>query len=164
MVLPNSDHVIAFASLVSLCLKVARMSSLASSEYNLAVGDRLAAIRSSRGLSQVEFALRLGLSPRAYQNYERGEREVPVAILRSLNSVFGISPLWVISGPQKICTPSKPSLLEEIVIAVEHHLDQRRLKLDPVRKARLIALLHEHFQLRPTLDDVELQTMLSVAA
>lgn len=62
------------------------------------MGKRLAAVRKSRQLLQVEFAEMLGLSPRAYQSYERGERELPSSVLIALHAVFGIDPLWVLTG------------------------------------------------------------------
>ena len=57
------------------------MSRLANPEENVSIGRRLAGVREHRHLTQTEFAERLALSPRAYQNYERGEREIPAAVL-----------------------------------------------------------------------------------
>lgn len=81
------------------------MSSIASRDQNLRFGRRLAAVRSSTGLSQTAFAETLGLSLRAYANYERGEREAPVALFRAILEQYGIDPIWLLSGsedaPQK---------------------------------------------------------------
>lgn len=62
---------------------------------SLHVGERLASLRSDYGLSQSEFATRLAISLRAYQTYERGERELPFPVALRLNSEFGISPVWL---------------------------------------------------------------------
>ncbi len=74
------------------------MSSIASREQNLQVGRRLAATRASTGLSQTAFAETIGLSLRAYANYERGEREAPVALYRAIFEQYGIDPIWLFSG------------------------------------------------------------------
>jgi transcriptional regulator with XRE-family HTH domain len=48
--------------------------------------------------SQFEFADTLGLSARAYANYERGEREMPAALLLRLYELFNVDPVWVLTG------------------------------------------------------------------
>ncbi len=47
---------------------IAQMSKLSTEEFNIAVGQRLGAVRERSRLVQTEFAETLGLSPRAYQN------------------------------------------------------------------------------------------------
>jgi len=75
------------------------MSSISSPESNKDLGRRLQAVRATTGLSQGEFAASLGLSLRAYANYERGEREMAVAVFRALFEVHGIDPAWLLVGP-----------------------------------------------------------------
>lgn len=126
------------------------MSKLSSIDENVVRGKRLVSIRESLHLTQTEFAEKLGLSPRAYQNYERGEREIPIQLVQSLHDVFKIDPLWVLSG-----TDEKPALakdrnnvdvllMEKILVLVEQHLTNRRAKLPADKKARLIRLIYEH--------------------
>lgn len=55
-------------------------------------------MRAQRRLSQKKFAEKLGVSLRAYQNYERGEREVPAALIRALFEAFQIDPVWLLTG------------------------------------------------------------------
>jgi transcriptional regulator with XRE-family HTH domain len=81
------------------------MSKVSSSDDNAAFGRRLTAVRATTGLSQSAFADALGLSLRAYANYERGEREAPVALFRALFERFGIDPIWLLSGADD--TPQK---------------------------------------------------------
>lgn len=144
------------------------MSKLASTDDNLAIGERLAAAREAQRLTQVEFAERLDLSPRAYQNYERGERELPTTVLTALHAVFGIDPLWVLIGPgrdpRKAAASGKPDVLEAIVIAVETHLQRTHKKLVPAKKARLIKVLYLHFRDKSKIDAAQLADMLSIAA
>lgn len=126
------------------------MSKLASTNENIAIGSRLAAAREAQRLSQVEFADQLGISPRAYQNYERGEREMPTTVLTALHAEFGIDPLWVLIGPgrdpRKLAASAKPDVLEEVIIGVETHLQRTHKKLSPAKKARLIKVLYLQFR------------------
>jgi transcriptional regulator with XRE-family HTH domain len=75
------------------------MTKLATEEINQAMGRRLLAVREAAQLSQAYFAVALDLSPRAYANYERGEREAPVALLRNLLRVYAVDPAWLLDGP-----------------------------------------------------------------
>jgi len=62
-------------------------------------GKRLLRIRTLSGLSQAEFALRLGLSKRSYVFWEMGEREPPYRLLVALRKEFRVDPVWVLEGP-----------------------------------------------------------------
>ena len=144
------------------------MSKLSTLDANQAIGGRLAAARERTKLSQNDFAERLGISPRAYQNYERGEREVPATVLRLLYETFGVDPLWVLIGPG--IDPSgrdsavSPDLVEQIVVAVEHRLHRLRKPLSPEKKGRLIRLLYMHFQNKADFDPEAVNDYLALAA
>ena len=144
------------------------MSKLASPKVNVPIGRRLAGVREHNRLRQTEFAERIGLSPRAYQNYERGEREIPAIVLRTLYEVFGVDPLWVLTGPGWVPAdvPLQPNLesLEAVVIAVEKHLARSRRRLVPAKKARLIKMLYLHYRDRSGIDDDHVGEMIQLAA
>lgn len=59
---------------------------------------RVKYVRVHFSLSQAAMAQHVGMSLRAYQNYERGEREVPVALVHALYSEFKIDPVWLLTG------------------------------------------------------------------
>lgn len=67
---------------------------------NEEVGARLNAVREGLGLSQADLAQRLGISLRAYQTYERAERELPFPVALRLFIEFQINPLWLGLGPE----------------------------------------------------------------
>lgn len=140
------------------------MSKLANIDDNLAIGGRLVAAREAQRLSQVEFAERLGISPRAYQNYERGEREMPTTVLTALHAEFGIDPLWVLVGPRKLTASTKPDVLEEVIIGVETHLQRTHKKLTPAKKARLIKVLYLQFRDKAKVDAAQLADTVSLTA
>lgn len=63
---------------------------------------RLSAVRKQQGLTQVEFAARLGITSRAYLNYESGLREAPASVLYRLVTEFDLDPGWVLCGSDNI--------------------------------------------------------------
>lgn len=144
------------------------MSKLATEEENVALGNRLAALRDTLKLSQVEFSQRLNLSPRAYQNYERGERETPASVIKAIYDAFTIDPLWILAGPGlvplKADIKDNPDLLEQIVIAVEHRLARTRRRLDPDKKGHLVKLLYLQLRDKQSFDLNHLNEMVALAA
>ena len=144
------------------------MSSLSSEEANRAIGKRLAAIRATTGLVQGAFAEQLEVSPRAYQNYERGDREIPAVLLSALYDVLKIDPLWVLNGPgyEPIRADFRPdpALVEDVVLTVDRWLKRRGKTLASTKKAQLIRLLYEHFLSTGEIDAKYVDTMASLAA
>ena len=76
------------------------MSKLAADEDCQGFGARLLHVRMWAYQSQAEFAATLGVSPRAYANYERGEREMPAVVLLRLYELFRIDPVWLLTGKE----------------------------------------------------------------
>lgn len=145
------------------------MSKLSNDRDNLMLGQRLTKVRLASGLTQAEFADKLGLSLRAYANYERGEREMPTALFRSLTETFRIDPLWLLTGPSE--NPAQIGgrvldldLLESVIRLVEDWLTKHRRTLKPDKKSRVIRLAYEHCVAKGEVDAAHLSEMLSVAA
>lgn len=145
------------------------MSKLSNENDNLVMGRRLMAIRVASGLTQADFADKLGLSLRAYANYERGEREIPTALFRSLSGTFRIDPLWQLMGPGE--HPAligrrvlDLDLMEGVIRLIEDWLTKHRRMLAPDKKARVIRLGYEHCVAKGEIDATHLREMLSLAA
>lgn len=129
------------------------MAQFASRSDNEQIGRRLATLRAHLGRTQVEMARDLEVSPRTYQNYERGEREIAATVLRTIYRTFHIDPVWVLDGDQ---TPpvfrddaKDADLLHVILEEVERKLAEMKKRLAPAKKARLVALLYDHFRSQP---------------
>ncbi len=60
--------------------------------------ERLALIRKELARTQNQMAISLGVSHRAYTNYERGEREMPAGFLLRLLRKHNYDPVWVVNG------------------------------------------------------------------
>lgn len=145
------------------------MSILATTKQNLALGERLVAARIAAGLTQNAFAESLGLSPRAYANYERGEREIPATVVRKLYEIHGTDPVWLLTGPglDPVYVPERRlnlALLEELIRVVETNLQRVHKTLRPDKKARLIRLGYEHCMQTGKVDNGRIREMLSLAA
>jgi Predicted transcriptional regulators len=145
------------------------MSSLSTDQSNIAIGQRLMAVRAASQLTQVDFAARLGLSPRAYANYERGEREMPVALFKLLCDVFLIDPLWVLTGPGDVPMHIgnrriDVDLLEKVIVMIDGWLTKHRRKMEPAKRARAIRIAYEQCVLRGRADPDYVGDMLSLAA
>lgn len=119
------------------------MSSMATPTQNVTLGQRLAAVRAGASLSQGAFADTLGLSLRAYANYERGEREMPVALFRALYETYGIDPVWLLAGPgeQPIKAATRTmdfALVDQIIRYVDIELATIGKKLKPAMRLRIL--------------------------
>jgi transcriptional regulator with XRE-family HTH domain len=145
------------------------MSKLSTHKSNIEIGKRILAVRAASGLSQNDFAESLEMSPRAYANYERGEREMPVALFKGLYESYSIDPVWLLTGPgeQPIKVTERRvdgDLLEILIRMIEEWLTKNRRMLKPEKKARLIRLAYEHCSEHGEVDSAHLKDMLSLAA
>ena len=84
----------------------------------MSVHDRLAEVRKDTDLTQTEFAEKMGISRRAYVNYERGEREIPSSMLLLLHDKLSISPTWMLTGKGRKTAGIESELTEDAVVAV----------------------------------------------
>lgn len=76
------------------------------------IGTRLAQVRQDLGLSQSEMAERLDISLRAYQSYERAERELPFSVATRLYLSFDVNPVWLALGTD--AAPPKAQTFEQL--------------------------------------------------
>jgi transcriptional regulator with XRE-family HTH domain len=106
---------------------------------------------------------------RAYANYERGEREMPLAVLQTLYGRFGVDPVWIMAGPGKEPVMAGQrrldgDLLERVIALVDEGLRKSRRSLKPDKMARLIRLAYEHCAEQGAVDKSRVAEMLSLAA
>ena len=144
------------------------MSILSTDPVNHRIGRRLAAVRAMEGLIQTEFADRLGITGRAYVNYELGKREIPAAVLTALLNVFGIDPKWILVGPgdEPVFDDDRPKakLVVESEQAVKQWLARRRKRLSPEIYAKVVRLMYERAILTGEVDSEYLEKIGSIAA
>ncbi len=144
------------------------MSSIASPDQNIDLGQRLTKVRGTTGLSQAAFANTLGLSLRAYANYERGEREMPVALFRALYEIYGIDPVWLLAGPGedpvKAATRTMDfALVDTIVQCVDTELAAMGRVLKPAMRQRILRALYALSAEKGHLEPDSARELLSIA-
>lgn len=144
------------------------MTQFASRSDNEQIGSRLAALRAHLGKTQVEMARAIEVSPRTYQNYERGEREVSATVVRSIYRAFAIDPIWLLDGEPGAPKVRQPEpdidLLQVILEEIERKLGAMKKQLVPIKKARLAALLYDHFRSQPQPDAAFIERAIRLAA
>ena len=151
------------------------MGMLSSMTESFPYHERVGAVRAHFALSQTAMAERLGLSLRAYQNYERGEREIPVALVHALYAEFKVDPVWLLTGAGPMILEVEraqhldQALLDQVVAAVEQFEAGLKKPLSVEHKSRLIGLLYEKSQLLSdvageTLSKAKMRTLLKLVA
>ena len=62
------------------------------------LAERLKDIRQLNNVSQEQFASIIGVSKKAYWNYESGNRNIPTGILLNVARLYRINPNWLFTG------------------------------------------------------------------
>lgn len=143
------------------------MSKVATPSQNVSIGQRLTAVRATIALSQGAFAETLGLSLRAYANYERGEREMPVALFRALYEAYGIDPVWLLDGPgeQPVKAATRATdvaLVDRIIDWVDTELASMGRKLRPEQRLRILKAAYALSAEKGRLEPAAMRELLSV--
>jgi repressor LexA len=80
----------------------------------MSVGERIKQLRELLGLTQTEFASRIGLTYKMLGLYERGKYEPSEKVLKLISSTFGISYEWLKEGKGEMWEKREKTLLEEL--------------------------------------------------
>lgn len=111
-----------------------------------------------QGLSQKEFAQKIGVTQGAVQKYEKGINNPGYGVLEKIAGFGGVTVEWLLRGeearPSKLqdCAPEdysatlsalETALLTEVITAVEGVIKTERLKLAPSQKSRLIVRVYD---------------------
>jgi phage repressor protein C with HTH and peptisase S24 domain len=95
--------------------------------------ERIRTLRKKLGLTQMEFAEKLGKSWRTIQDWEAGKRNIPEPELRLISQIFGVSYEWLKTGQGEIFE-KKPSI-EEIILAEQRRIKENSILVPLVGKA-----------------------------
>ena len=86
-------------------------STLPPARQTSAIGERLCLAREALRLSQAKFALRAGMSPNAYNQFERGKRRLTIDGALKIHDAHGLTLDWIYLGD---CSGLKPALADAI--------------------------------------------------
>lgn len=125
----------------------AKLSSATQPLDKELIGRRLRAVRDRHGLSQEAFAESVGASKRAYANYERGDREVPIGVVKAVLDLYAVEPIWLLSGPgiEPIAAGAGQvdfRLIVQITNELERQLSETGHRLRDEHKARVVKALY----------------------
>jgi transcriptional regulator with XRE-family HTH domain len=95
------------------------------------------------GLTQAEFAGRLGFHKRTYVAWEQGYREMPGRALIGLKREFNVDPAWVLEGPtdapRAYVGSLDPAILGRAFDLVRDGFDRSDLVPKPDERMELVA-------------------------
>ncbi|WP_053251405.1 helix-turn-helix domain-containing protein [Ensifer adhaerens] len=97
-----------------------------SMALSLQIGERLRAIRQTRGLSQEKVATALGLTFQQLQKYERGTNRISVPTLIQICEVLNAHPMEIIGNFPEDDGAEKPNVLLQRLEAAQRKLDKIR--------------------------------------
>jgi len=81
-------------------------------KFLMSVGERIKQLRELLGLTQTEFASRIGITYKMLGLYERGKYEPPEKVLKLISSTFGISYEWLKEGKGEMWVRMDKAILE----------------------------------------------------
>ena len=129
--------------------------------------ERLHQAVTTTGLSQKDFAEAANMPLSSLKVYLSGKKRPGFDALAAIVKTSGVSADWLLTGEEKdlskLSTPDF-AMLEQIIEGVEEFLEQRRRTLPPQKKAKVIALLYEHFYGEGEVDATYLTSMVRVAS
>lgn len=81
------------------------------------ISERLELTREALGLSQAEFARRVGITEQAYTNYKRGARRISHDQAEKLCRAIGVSLDWIYRGDMQSLRLDLATKIQEILAA-----------------------------------------------
>jgi repressor LexA len=103
-------------------------------KFVMKAGERIRALRKALGLTQKEFAERIGITYQMLGLYERGEYEPSEKVLKLISSTFGVSYEWLKEGKGEMWE-RREATLEEIIEREQRKLLESKIKVPVVGKA-----------------------------
>lgn len=133
---------------------------------HMEIFERIQSLVDGEGVSGKEFARRADIPYGTFYKYMKGTAEPSASTIRKICSYKGISSDWLLFGDAK---KSPENSLDEgrlvrIIAQVESLLDDNNLSLSPDKKAKMIALLYQLFDVEGVVDDAKVVQFLRLAS
>lgn len=109
------------------------------------ISARVHSLRKIAGVTQAEVAKRLEVSVGAYQNYEKGSRDIPSSTAIKLCSFFDVNPRWLLLG-DGARSKKEHVVLEDSVILVREFVANQRPEVSFQKEASLIVMVFEYMR------------------
>ena len=75
-------------------------------------GEKIRALRESKGMSQEQLAALLGVNKNSISRYENGQMEMGISVLYCLSDIFNVAPN--ILSPSRFCKKADSSRFDEL--------------------------------------------------
>ena len=114
------------------------------------VNERVKILRKILGLTQKEFAQKLGKSLRAIQKWEAKERNIPDSALRLISQTFGVSYEWLKEGKGEIWTKEPEvtindlEVIEYIIRKLKELEEEYEVEIPPDKFAKAVIDIYRH--------------------
>lgn len=114
------------------------------------MGERIRELRKSLGLTQQEFAERLGIKRNAIANYEVGRNDPADMVVSLICREFNVNEEWLRTGEGKMLAESKSFSLDEFVASrggtdLELEILKTYFEIDPKIRRVLVEHFRDHF-------------------
>ena len=106
----------------------------------MSIGKRLAEVRATQNLNQVDFAEQLGVPRSSYKNYERGAFDPPTSLVVQICERYGVDANWLLFGTRR---PSEDEL-NRMTAAIEwafNFFEERDQTVTPANLTRAVAVI-----------------------
>lgn len=131
------------------------------------LGNRLLELRRTRGATQQEMAVALGLSLPGYRNYESGLRDLPTSLVQCILDEFDVEPVWLLKGigpgPREE-RGGELSLWRRAIVEVEKHLRATGRELGPELKGRVVEAIVVQAEAGAMISQKLIQSTIDLAA
>lgn len=124
--------------------------------------SRLHLIRRNAQLTQAAMATRLGLSHRAYKNYESGKRDLPITVAITVCEQFATDLSYLISGKESLGLNECLNVLQDVVEAVLTEAESLDTPLSPAKTANLCALAFKLTMQTETKTTIDIRPILAM--
>lgn len=119
-----------------------------------AMGARLTIARNEIGFSQAAMAEAIGVSPRAYHSYEKGQRGMPVEALVAIGERFEVDVPWLLLGTKSIRAGHDFDALRHIESSLDQHVTEEGIKIKSEKRGAIVARWYQsHVEGREVSDD-----------
>ena len=119
-------------------------------EWISMVNERLRLIRKMLGLSQQEFANRIGKTLKTVQRWESGQYNIPDSALRLISHTFGVSYEWLKTGEgdmwekaESVALPLQLSLIKDIIKELKRVEEEYEIDIPPDLFAEAVEAVYE---------------------
>jgi len=110
------------------------------------LSERLLVVRKRTGLSQADFGKKLGISDRAYKNYELEIRKLPLEIAKLICIKFDVDIRWLLLGQGFIDSQTLGDVVETAVIETRAFFMGKTMQPTPKQEGKIIRFLVQQIE------------------